>query len=78
MALDFGLKRTIVEVPSGNNKVIVGIVPDTDTGKNYIDVRNFYQKDGEWFPKKQGILLPLDILPQVLDGMKNAHAVATV
>ena len=39
-------------------------------GKDYVDVRKYFPKDGEWLPTGKGISLPDD--PEVIDAVIKA------
>lgn len=46
-------------------------------GRHLIDIRTFYQADGEWRPTKKGINIPLEKLPELeaaVDKIKEASA----
>jgi hypothetical protein len=45
-------------VQIGNN-VIIKVIEYQ--GKKYIDIRKYYQKEGEWLPTKKGIALSPDV-----------------
>lgn len=46
-------------------------------GKHLIDIRTFYQADGEWRPTKKGINIPLEKLSELeiaINKIKEASA----
>lgn len=54
------------------NKVIVKKV--SKNGKEYVDVRKYYIKDGEWLPGK-GISIPDDLVDEIADIMMESGGI---
>jgi len=42
-------------------------------GKEYIDIRKFYDADGEWKPTKKGISLSIDIVSKVKEAISQVE-----
>ena len=63
---DFWEKEKVVKEIEINakNKIIVKKV--SKSGKDYVDVRKYFIKDGEWLPGK-GIAVPDDLADEIAD-----------
>jgi len=51
-----------VRLPESRSKIRVGIL---DLGHTYVDIRKFYEVDGDWKPTSKGISIPLEHFDKV-------------
>ena len=66
-----------IDIAAGSQ--LIRIQPTEYRGKQYVDVRKHFEKDGEWLPTGKGISIPVDDVHLVIDAlkkMKGEHAVA--
>ena len=69
-------KEHKVDFAAGANQII-RVQPTEYRGKKYVDVRKFFDKEGEWTPTGKGISIPLDDVEGVAKAilrMKAAHS----
>lgn len=66
-----------IDFAAGSNQII-RVQPTEYRGKKYVDVRKFFDKDGEWMPTGKGISIPLEeaaSVAQAIIKMQKEHAV---
>lgn len=79
------VEKMNVEVESNfyDKETIVAEVEKSDTQKirisvgerknmNYVNVREFYEKDGEWLPGKNGLCVNDEVIEDLVEGLKFA------
>ena len=60
----------MTEIKSGN--AIIRVQKTEFKGKEYIDVRKFYQGENEeWLPTKKGISIPIDLVKEVIKAINS-------
>jgi len=63
---DYGL---VVYEFEKNDREVIRIGLNEFRGHEYVDLRVFYAKDGEYHPSKKGLTMPKDLYPALLDGI---------
>ena len=56
----------MTDIAKPESKDVIRVQVKDFKGKKYLDLRNFYEKDGEKKPTKRGISIPLDIAQDVI------------
>lgn len=69
---DFYEKETLVaEVEKSESKIIRISVGERKDMK-YVNVREFYNKDGEWLPGKSGMCVNDEVIEDLIQGLQYA------
>lgn len=64
-------EEIVAEVPKNHFEKYV-ISACRKGARAYVNVREWYEKDGQFFPGKAGVALPLSVVSEIIEGLTTA------
>ncbi|MGE5372003.1 MAG: transcriptional coactivator p15/PC4 family protein [Solirubrobacterales bacterium] len=66
-------EESLGHLDKGKDRIMIKRVKNK-TGKEFVDIRIFYENDAEeWIPTKKGLTIPIEIYPDFLEQLDKAR-----